>query len=271
MFTPLPSSFINTLFLFSLIFTTYVSSDAEGYTKCKPFSCGKFSNISYPFWRSGQPDYCGHPKFKLDCQKDNVVIDIMSQAFRVTHIDQTSKLLKIAKVDLLPDPCTIDYFNVTLDFDFFSYTPNDGSYTLLYDCFRDPYRWYSVNLEVSKSLSCLRDGGVQDAFFVLSTDAVKFKGLGCKNITFQVLREVVNVNDGWLVIDVFEFEVGWGGMDEDQCDRCKQYGERCGYDVSYSGGCVKSPAAPPVSRFPPIFPKYYAGSTLAPSMYSSFS
>ncbi|XP_020208491.1 LEAF RUST 10 DISEASE-RESISTANCE LOCUS RECEPTOR-LIKE PROTEIN KINASE-like 1.2 isoform X1 [Cajanus cajan] len=291
---PPPSSFIKTLFLFFLIFTTYLSSDAEGYTTCEPFSCGKFNNISFPFWRSDQPEYCGHPKLKLDCQQDNVTIDMMSHTFYVIDIKPTSKVLKIASVDLLDDPCPNEYISFELDFDFFNYTSNDGNYTLLYDCSPNPLK-YSLNLDDLKPFSCPIDSGFQEAFFVSSSDVANLMDLVCnKNISVSVLREAVK--DTSFVKDVIKegFEVLWSGVDEDQCDGCKQHGGRCGHNASvdeficlcynqqsYGGGCSKSLARSPLaapttttrptpanSLLPPnslIFPKNSPLSPHAPS------
>ncbi|XP_017406182.1 LEAF RUST 10 DISEASE-RESISTANCE LOCUS RECEPTOR-LIKE PROTEIN KINASE-like 2.1 isoform X2 [Vigna angularis] len=232
---PLSSSLINTLFFFSLLFPTYASSDAEQYAACEPFSCGKFNNISYPFWSKDQPGYCGHPKFKLDCQQDNATIDIMSQTFQVIDMNKKSnKVLTIARLDLLADPCTKDYVNVKLDPEFFIYTSNDDEYTLLYDCGSLGYTSGSVNFGGAIAFNCPIGG--QDAFFVKNTEGVNLISLGCKNsINVSVLREAVK-NDS-VVGNVLArgFEVGWSGVNEDECDGCTKTSGRCGYNSSTSG------------------------------------
>jgi len=289
---PPPSSLINTLLFFSLLFPTYVSSDDEGYTTCEPFSCGKLNNISYPFWSKDQQEYCGHPKFKLDCQQGNVTIDIMSQTFQVIDINQTSKVLKIARLDLWADPCTNDYVNVKLDRDFFNSTSKDDEYTLLYDCGSLGYTSSSVNIGGAIPFSCPIDGGFRDAYFVLSTEVANFKSLGCKNsITVSVLREAVKGDS--VVKNVLQngFEVGWSGVNEDQCDGCTRSGGRCGYNASVDGfmcfcpnqqsdgDCNKilarSPAptprlTPAKSQLPP-YSSILPESPRASSMFSSFS
>ncbi|KAL9324474.1 hypothetical protein ACSQ67_009331 [Phaseolus vulgaris] len=294
---PPPSSLISTLLFFSLLFPTYVSSDAEGYTACEPFSCGKFNDISYPFWSKDQQEYCGHPKFKLDCQQDNVTIDIMSQTFQVIDMDQASKVLEIARLDLWADPCTNDYVNVKLDPGFFRYTSNDDEYTLFYDCGSLGYTSGSVDIEGALEFNCLIDGDLRASYFVLSTEVAKLSSLGCKNsINVSVLREAVKGVS--LVGNVLQngFEVGWSGVKEDQCDGCSRSGGRCGYNASMGGFmCLcpnhqpdgefcnkilaRSPAATPrvtpaKSQLPPYsqnFPKESPESPHAPSMFSSFS
>ncbi|KAL2605735.1 hypothetical protein GLYMA_09G181600v4 [Glycine max] len=285
------SSIINTLFFFTLFFPKYVWSDVEGYSACEPFSCGEIDNIRYPFWSSDhQQSYCGHPKFKLDCQQDNVTIDMMSQRFHVIDIDQTSKVLKMARLDLWDDPCTNEYSNVKLDSDFFNYTSNDDDYTLLYDCGPPVTYTSSVNIKGTISFSCPIDSGFRDAFFVSSTDVGNLKDLGCKHsINVSVLREAVK--DALQVENVLEkgFEVGWIGVDEGQCDGCIKSGGRCGHNVSkdaftclcpnqqsYDEVCSKSQTSSPLAAptpkptpeqelSPPFGPKFQEKSPHAPN------
>ncbi|XP_014512738.1 LEAF RUST 10 DISEASE-RESISTANCE LOCUS RECEPTOR-LIKE PROTEIN KINASE-like 1.2 isoform X1 [Vigna radiata var. radiata] len=231
---PLSSSLINTLFFFSLLFPTYASSDAERYAACEPFSCGKLTNISYPFWSKDQPGYCGHPKFKLDCQQDNVTIDIMSQTFQVIDMNQTSKVLTIARLDLLANPCINDHVNVKLDPEFFNYTSNDDDYTLLYDCGSLGYTSGSVNIGGAIAFNCPIGG--QDGIFVANTEVVKFISLECKNsINVSVLREAVKSDSDVGNVLASGFEVGWSGVNEDECDGCTRSSGRCGYSSSTSG------------------------------------
>ncbi|KAK7314585.1 hypothetical protein VNO77_33111 [Canavalia gladiata] len=257
------SSFIKTFLFLSLFFSTYLSSDADGYTACEPFSCGDFSNISYPFWYKGQPSYCGHPKFKLDCQQDNVTIDILSQKFHVIGMSQTSQILKIARLDLWGGlPCPKEYINVDLDFDFFNLTSNDVNFTLLYGC--NPIPYTSGTSDPLITFECSIDGDFRVAYLVLSSEVVDFKVLGCKNSISVPLLKLPFQEDNWnmTVESVFGegFEVEWSGVNEDKCDGCKNSGGICGHNASmnafmclcpnhqpYFGGvCSKSLAKSPL-------------------------
>ncbi|BAU02763.1 hypothetical protein VIGAN_11234100, partial [Vigna angularis var. angularis] len=142
--------------------------------------------------------------------------------------------LTIARLDLLADPCTKDYVNVKLDPEFFIYTSNDDEYTLLYDCGSLGYTSGSVNFGGAIAFNCPIGG--QDAFFVKNTEGVNLISLGCKNsINVSVLREAVK-NDS-VVGNVLArgFEVGWSGVNEDECDGCTKTSGRCGYNSSTSG------------------------------------
>lgn len=301
----LPPSFffIKTFLFLSLFIPTYFASDHdadEGYTACAPFSCGTFSDISYPFWSSNQPDYCGHPKFKLDCQNDNLTIDIMSQKFHIIDINQTTQILKIARLDLWVDPsCPKElYTNLSLDFAFFNYTTNDDNITLLYDCDPLPYASF-VNVYLYPLTSACPIYGDGDAYLVSSKDLDNFIGLGCKNSTtvpvLKVALQSFLKNDVTYTLGVDYvldegFEVGWSGMDRDQCDICIQSGGRCGHNASFiclcpnhkphDGICGKTPAwspplsadsAPSTTPSPAWIPNSSRPSNRATSMYSPFS
>jgi len=108
------------MYLVMLKGTQHVNLLAEGYSACR------LIDIHYPIWSNDhQQSYCGLPKFKLHCQQDNVTIDMMSQRFHVIDIDQTSKVLKMARLDLWDDPCTNEHSNVKLDSYFFNYTSKE--------------------------------------------------------------------------------------------------------------------------------------------------
>lgn len=60
---------------------------------CVPFNCNNYfkHNISYLLWYSAQPNYCGHPTFKLNCDNDHMAtMNIQSQKFCVINFSQDS-------------------------------------------------------------------------------------------------------------------------------------------------------------------------------------
>ncbi|KAE9600258.1 putative wall-associated receptor kinase, galacturonan-binding domain-containing protein [Lupinus albus] len=241
-----PPSFFFILFLsLFMIIPTYFSSDhAEGYyyySACAPFSCGNLSDITYPFWNSNQPDYCGHPKFKVDCQQDNLKIDIMSQKFDIIGINQTTQTMKIVRLDLWVDlSCSKDYTTFILDFPFFNYTTNDHYTTLFYDC--DPPSYYSppMNGAYFFTFPCSIDGDDHYAYLVLSTNlGNNFISLGCKNnTTVPILKEAeLSLMKGDITLGAEYvlnegFEVGWMGVNKDQCDSCIKSSGRCGHNIA---------------------------------------
>ncbi|CAJ2655471.1 unnamed protein product [Trifolium pratense] len=242
-----PFPFIINIFHFLLFFLIpiHVTSDAESYKSCAPFSCGKFTNISYPFWSiNKQPSFCGHPNFNLACQHGNLTIEIKSQKFHIIDINQTSQLLRIARLDLwsINDDATINAscpkINESLDLNFFKYTSIDESYILLYECDHLPNSYsYTSSLtpEVYQVISCLIEGKPHDAYLVLSNEVTNFNYLKCKNnVTLHGLRSSFTKESN-IVGNVLEegFEVEWSGMEEDiSCNYCMKSGGRCGYNTS---------------------------------------
>ncbi|XP_020958535.1 LEAF RUST 10 DISEASE-RESISTANCE LOCUS RECEPTOR-LIKE PROTEIN KINASE-like 1.2 isoform X3 [Arachis ipaensis] len=228
---PLPPSFVKAFVFFSsLLLPTYSAGDVKAYTDCAPFTCGTFKNISYPFWNSNQPDYCGHPRFKLDCQQDQVTINIKSQKFDVIDIDQNSQSLKIARFDLYNDPCSRDNTNVSLDNDFFKFTSNDGNITLVYDC-DPPSYWSDISFKYFGMFNCSIYGGDPSAaYLVLMENLGVIFDMGCKFIIVPALaKDILSFNNYALNNG---FEVGWSGVNETLCDSCKQSGGRCGHNAS---------------------------------------
>ncbi|XP_058722465.1 LEAF RUST 10 DISEASE-RESISTANCE LOCUS RECEPTOR-LIKE PROTEIN KINASE-like 2.4 isoform X1 [Vicia villosa] len=247
-FLPSHFSFIVNLLLFLQFFfliPLHVTSDSESYKSCAPFTCGSFTNITYPFWNiNNQPSYCGHPNFTLDCQKNNLTIDISSQKFHIIGINQTSQLLKIARLDLWSyDAANVPSCpdtNVNLNLDFFKYTSNDENYTLLSECDplpNDSFGSSSLSSEVSQQISCLIDSKPQDAYLVLSTKMKDFAVLDCKNdIQVYGPRSSIIEEFSDTVVNVIKegFEVKWSGVDDDICNYCKKFGGRCGYNTTKS-------------------------------------
>ncbi|KAL5079568.1 hypothetical protein RYX36_007989 [Vicia faba] len=230
------------LFLTLFLIPTQVNSDAKSYKSCAPFTCGNFTNITYPFWNiNDQQSYCGHPNFTLDCQKNNLTIDINSQKFHIIDMNQTSQLLKIARLDFwsydAANVTSCPNTNVSLNLDFFKYTSNDENYNLLSDCDTLPTNSYGSPLssEVSQEISCLIDSKPQDAYLVLNTKMADFTNLECKN-NIQVYgpkSSIIEDSDTGVVNVLREgFEVGWSVVEEDICNYCKKYGGRCGYNTT---------------------------------------
>ncbi|GAY32994.1 hypothetical protein CUMW_274460 [Citrus unshiu] len=95
--------------------------------------CGNFTGIGYPFWRNDQPDYCGHPGIKLDCQGERATIDINSQKYDIIEIYHDTQILKIAKADFMLNICPVSFINSILEFNLFEYTFSDQNASLLYN------------------------------------------------------------------------------------------------------------------------------------------
>lgn len=97
----------------------YDPGDQQRYQICSsPIPCANIPKMSYPFWGSIRPDYCGHPAFHLkSCGGEVAEITIMSHTYRVLEVNQMERTLRVARADLCPagrnptfDTAHFDYF-----------------------------------------------------------------------------------------------------------------------------------------------------------------
>ncbi|KAI9088114.1 hypothetical protein K1719_030091 [Acacia pycnantha] len=208
----------------------------EQFSACEPFNCGNITNLSYPFWSNSRPQFCGHPRFKLDCEGDNVTINMASKNFHVIDVHSNARTLTIARMDLWDTKCPKEFHNITLDYPFFNYTSNDVNSTVLYDC--DPLQSAPnpVNLSNAMIFDCPINGNPRRAYFSLVGDRWFNKTtLGCRiHITVPVLGEAAGrfieyaIDPGDVIAQGFEVELEL--IEEGQCEDCRKSGGRCGYD-----------------------------------------
>lgn len=134
--------FPNIVFLIIFIHGQSISlcADDQKYHHCgRLIECGTIRDIGYPFWGLvyARPDYCGHPKFQLNCINQVLYITISSQEYRVLDIDAVKHAIKLVRKDYWNNICPqTDLRNTTLDnmFSFFNYTSDTEYFSLLYDC-----------------------------------------------------------------------------------------------------------------------------------------
>jgi hypothetical protein len=166
--------FLHQLILIQFQIQTITANEMD--TSCAPLSCGNFKPITYPFWSlNTQPNYCGHPLFKLDCQNGSLTMEIKSQKFHIIYLNQTSKILRIARIDLFgytslaQHSCPKKYIDVTIDFQFFKYTPSNENYTLLYECGPLPDSHSSpLSTKILNVIDCLIEDKPYDVYLVSS-------------------------------------------------------------------------------------------------------
>ncbi|KAK9697306.1 hypothetical protein RND81_08G028800 [Saponaria officinalis] len=234
----------------------------ERYASCAPMSpaCGPSHTLSYPFWDSSRPDYCGHPGFKLECQSDNLTIQIKNQSYNVLDVNYKSNIFRITKQQFSQTPCPesiTQLTNSSIDFSLFNFTPSSENVTLFYDCFR------KADKVLPNRFSCPPGNYIsRPTMFVanknyLSMDK-KLEGelreICAIEIYLPVLQtNVIDLNDGVSDInDVVSkgFELTWV-IDEGVCQDCLTSGGRCGYnqtlnqpicfcqDGAYDRSCAK--------------------------------
>eukprot|EP00257_Ricinus_communis_P026733 XP_025014147.1 LEAF RUST 10 DISEASE-RESISTANCE LOCUS RECEPTOR-LIKE PROTEIN KINASE-like 1.2 isoform X1 [Ricinus communis] len=258
-----PSSILSLrIILLSISFSpTYVYSvdDYEPYSNCTPFSCGNMSSISYPFWGNGQPDYCGLPGFRIDCEEGISILDIMSLKYHVIDIDPESQILRIARADLLDKICPVQYLNTDLNITLFNYTSNDENGTLLYNCDLS-------ESQLPNEFVCPINDIPREAYLTSPSIFKRDFASGCNiSILVPVLgRAVMRLLRAELtVLQVLNegFEIRWLA-DQIKCRECLRSSGRCGYnmttnqfscfcpDQAYAGTCPGP--LPPTSQLDPV-------------------
>ncbi|KAK4280766.1 hypothetical protein QN277_012344 [Acacia crassicarpa] len=173
--------FFNTFFFFILWLAPHFAIADEQFSACEPFNCGNITNLSYPFWSNSRPQFCGHPRFKLDCEGDNVTINMASKNFHVIDAHSNARTLTIARMDLWGTKCPREFQNITLDYPFFNYTSNDVNSTILYDCDPSESMPNPVNLSSATIFNCPINSNPRQAYFSLVGDRWFNKtALGCR-------------------------------------------------------------------------------------------
>ncbi|KAG5530533.1 hypothetical protein RHGRI_025473 [Rhododendron griersonianum] len=182
------------LILGSVVFSTCYSQENGRYNTCLgDFSCGQ-TNVRYPFWGNGRPQFCGHPSFELKCQNNEYpTIEIDNRAFRVLHINRFSKIITLASSDLWESYCTQELHNITLDGNLFTYEQINGDLFLFYNCTSE-----ARTINIPHNFTC-ETGGIErlglythDTFFN-GTENSQYTTISCnQSVEVQVLRDTVD-------------------------------------------------------------------------------
>ncbi|KAJ0043385.1 hypothetical protein Pint_18733 [Pistacia integerrima] len=231
--------YLSIIFFLTFIFNTQTSLCADDirYTNCSlPVYCGDQSiEINYPFWGVNRPDYCGQPGFQIECQEGVPKINMMSNTFRILHINSTTQTLKVARDDFWSTICPAYLFNTTLDFTRFNYAPGQRNLTLYYGCAfrsdpgRGPYIVYPdcVVNDTSMDVFYAPQSAPVDPLIVRCNSSVIVPVLETAAQELDQRRNTINVtlDEG--------FELQWN-LGSDQCNTCVNSGGLCGYNSTES-------------------------------------
>ncbi|XP_050237459.1 LEAF RUST 10 DISEASE-RESISTANCE LOCUS RECEPTOR-LIKE PROTEIN KINASE-like 1.2 isoform X1 [Mercurialis annua] len=237
--SPLKSQFLSLLFtLLSLSFhSKYAYSDNEElyYSNCAPFSCGNTTNFSYPFWGNAQPEYCGLPGFRIDCNKGSATLQILSLKYNIIEIDPDRQILRIARLDLTDNICpTGQHLNTTLDVTLFRYTSNDENATLLYNCD------FSSESQVPYEFDCNVNNVRRKGYLTWPSISTSEFAIGCNvSVSIPVLERAVEGLISQAKMTVSQvltegFEIWWIS-DQVKCKECLMSNGRCGYNLTING------------------------------------
>ena len=216
-----------------LVFPVPLWASDVRYTECgRPVQCGSIQNITYPFWGSPRPPYCGLPEFKIECQDEVPVIQIMSESFRVLKINHDNHILRLTRLDLYNGTCPSRFLNTTMNY-LFSYSPHFGNLTRFFGCSS------ASPALASNKFSCRRNNtsSIETGYFTIGSIPTDGNLGNCNvSITVPVLPSAVSaiINNSASLEQVLNdgFEVLWI-IDDTACSECMGSGGRCGYNTSH--------------------------------------
>ncbi|KAD4888389.1 hypothetical protein E3N88_20462 [Mikania micrantha] len=213
---------------------------------CLKFVCGSLRLIKYPFWGANRPNYCGKIAYKLNCDNDVPLIEIMSLNYRIIDFDYQAHTITVARTDYWGEICPSRLVNTTIDFTSFNYTSGTRNLTLGYGCPLNVS--HALGLEYSCNINKTKTNVTYDPSMSCSqTVVVPAFGNVASDLDQNRTSLVDALGKGfglkWFVTDV----------ESEQCRKCIISGGSCGvnpnndsficycYNGPYVGACHKRP------------------------------
>ncbi|TKY64807.1 Serine/threonine-protein kinase [Spatholobus suberectus] len=221
-------------------------ADDAHHLKCSSsFQCANLKNLSYPFWGSSRPQYCGHPAFKLQCSGEVARVTIMSESYRVLEVNGSDHRLKVVRTDYWNNTCPTSLKNITIGCTFFDYGSDSQNLTLYYDC---PSPSFPQPDSFSPRFNCSVNGTQMINYFVVesmlenagsSVSLSEILGTCKSRVVVPILEseaEVLETNstvENLMAALDNGFGVEWNANNS-LCDECQNSGGHCGYNLSSS-------------------------------------
>ncbi|XP_027938528.1 LEAF RUST 10 DISEASE-RESISTANCE LOCUS RECEPTOR-LIKE PROTEIN KINASE-like 1.2 [Vigna unguiculata] len=73
---------------------------------CLPSSCGKISNITYPFRLKGDPEKCGDERYEVGCENNVTVLYLHSAKYHVEAINYNNYTVRVVDPALQLHNCS---------------------------------------------------------------------------------------------------------------------------------------------------------------------
>ncbi|KAK7340936.1 hypothetical protein VNO77_21654 [Canavalia gladiata] len=216
------------------------------YEKCSSsFRCANLKNLTYPFWGSSRPQYCGHPAFELQCRGEVATFTIMSESYRVLEVRDSDHRLRVERSDYWNNTCPTSLRNTTIDCNFFHYGPDSRNLTLYYDCPSPPFPQPGT-ASFSPRFNCSVNGTQKDNYFMMesilenadtSSSLSEIMGTCKSRVIVPILEseaELIETNSTVVNLKValdHGFDVDWDANNS-LCDECHNSGGHCGYSPS---------------------------------------
>ncbi|KAK7377412.1 hypothetical protein VNO80_02837 [Phaseolus coccineus] len=90
----------------ALIVLVFLFHQIHGEDACPPSSCGKITNISYPFRLKGDPQGCGLTMYELSCENNITLFSLYSGTFHVKAINYHNFTIRLLDPGLQQSNCS---------------------------------------------------------------------------------------------------------------------------------------------------------------------
>jgi len=81
------------------------TTTTEKQHSCPPSSCGKISNISYPFRLKDDPKHCGDSRYELSCENNEATLYLYSGKYYVQSINYNNFTIRVADPGVMESNC----------------------------------------------------------------------------------------------------------------------------------------------------------------------
>lgn len=224
--------FIVTLILIHTL--TSLCADDHRYVNCSQnFNCSGHENLTYPFWGSKRPKFCGHPDFELrNCTEDEPVITMKSLDYIVVDVNQSTKSLVVARADYWENACPTELHNTSVDIGILNFvTGSSQDLTLYYKCpppLISPPNILICDINGTMTFNYIATESIQSQ---IPTDDINSQTCNETVLLRISSSEITKLTSNTTLVSVLKagFGLTWDDIDR-ACDRCKQSGGHCGSD-----------------------------------------
>ncbi|XP_050227407.1 LEAF RUST 10 DISEASE-RESISTANCE LOCUS RECEPTOR-LIKE PROTEIN KINASE-like 1.3 isoform X2 [Mercurialis annua] len=213
------------------------------YQNCSAlFHCGNISNIVYPFWGAGRPQYCGHPNFGLNCTAQTATITLADElTYQVLEIQSESTSLQVVRTDYIDGVCPSRLANTSLDTANFDFGPEIRNIDLYYDCSNQTFGFPTID-GLSTEFTCNTPGNEGKGFYTtrdlgtLGNAIASYLGSCATKVIVTATKSAVDTLEGRNDLSVANLEIaleqGFGleykGNHDSTCGTCELSGGKCG-------------------------------------------
>lgn len=221
--------------LFSSVISCFlvksVLSADSGYENCRPKTCGKGPEISYPFYiRDNGTDYCGHLGFSVRCEEGWPVYKSWFADYIIEEINHGLQSFRLVDADVINSTCPAPSYNFSFARSSVYFAPNHAYIYFFYHC-NDSF---SANYTYSE-LKCNSSAMTKTFLALVPRDQdVNWSRSACEAVVAEPVQlDTWDVNQTIANLDYMKFlksgfTLKWigGGYD---CANCKNSGGFCGF------------------------------------------